>query len=163
MMPIVVKGSQYKSAKWILVADPSAITRRVVREILVGQGFRVLMAPTAADALRVISRLSSRLQAIVAEGVWTGFDVGREIARIAPKVPTLAMVNNASRALLPGPLLPATPSPGMEVRQPSPYDVINKPFTRALLVSKLLALIARADDPGDSTPSSLYKIASHGN
>jgi DNA-binding NtrC family response regulator len=120
----------------ILVADRSEITRTVLREILVRQGYRVVSAGTTADALKVISRLSSRLDAVIAETApraAAGFDLAAEIRHAVPQVPLLAMSNPmlhfASREKAP---------PTMS------FERIEKPFSQAYLLEKLDRLLANA-------------------
>jgi len=130
----------------ILVADRSGIARTVVREMLVRRGFRVLTAGTAKDAVRITLRFASLLHAIVAESVSNtraGNDLATELARCAPQVPVLAMIN-----------------PQHVAGQLEQANLIVKPFTQALLLFKVEQLLGKQAEAEGSTPPILYKTAS---
>ena len=121
-------------SRLILVADHSAITRRIVREMLVRQGFRVLEAGNMAVALRVVARFGSRLNGVVAESTppgGSGYDLAAEIGRAAPHGPLLAMSNPTLHLIGGEPLMSRCPT------------AIRKPFTQALLLERLGALLAQ--------------------
>ena len=135
----------------ILVADRSEITRRVVREILVKQGFHVMGVESTADALRVIARLGPRLEGVVAEstpGGGSGFDLAGEIGAAAPHIPLLAMSNTTLHLI----------GQGQEEALAESANVIQKPFTQSLLLDRLESMLAKK--PG---PQVLYKTASTAN
>jgi DNA-binding NtrC family response regulator len=130
-MPLIPVGRRL-----ILVADRSEITRTVLREILVRHGYRVVSAGTTADALKVISRLSSPLDGVIAESTpqaAAGFDLAAEIRHAVPQVPLLAMSN---------------PMLHFASREKAPtgvsFERIEKPFSQAYLLEKLDRLLANA-------------------
>ena len=141
----------------ILVAEPNEIIRKVVREILVRQGFRVLAVSNATSAQKVVCRLSSRIAAIVMESAMrapTGFDLLGELAKLAPDVPAL-VISNPMPGVVP---LERDPLPqAMEYQR----DILPKPFPRALLLSKLHALLEARRERERAPRPSLYKTASH--
>ena len=123
-------------SRLILVADRSDIARRIVREILMRQGFRVLEAGTKEAALRVVARFGSRLDVVIAESTpaaGTGFDLALEIGRVAPHIPLLAMFQPTPYVLRPAP----------EESFGSQRPTVKKPFTQALLLERLEPLLAR--------------------
>jgi DNA-binding NtrC family response regulator len=118
----------------ILVADRSEITRTVLREILVRHGYRVVSAGTTADALKVISRLSSRLDGVIAESTpqaAAGFDLAAEIRHAVPQVPLLAMSNPMLHFASRDTVLPTVN-----------FERIDKPFKQAYLLEKLDRILA---------------------
>lgn len=132
----------------ILIADRSEITRRVLREILVPSGFRVVTAATTADAARVIARLGNRLHAAVAESAphaGAGYDFAAEISRMAPNTPLLAMSN-------PMPHLNGARRERTRVDE-TPSE-IAKPFTQASLLTKLNEVL---NTPRERQPATTLK------
>jgi len=118
----------------ILVADRSEITRTVLREMLIRHGYRVVSAGTTADALKVISRLSSRLDGVIAESTpraAAGFDLAAEIRHAVPRVPLLAMSNPMLHFASRDQVLPAVN-----------FNRIDKPFKQACLLEKLDHILA---------------------
>jgi CheY-like chemotaxis protein len=130
----------------ILVADRNALIRKVVHTMLVGQGFRVLLAPTAQDTLRVVTRLAGRLDLMVVEAAMSaaaGFDIIERVSGLTPHLPILLMSSQLREA-------DQAPSPAL--------DYIAKPFTQGLLLEKIRSLIPTAALPSRG----LYKTASLG-
>jgi len=130
----------------ILVADRNALIRKVIHTMLIGQGFRVLLAPTAQDTLKVATRLAGHLDLMVVEAAMSaaaGFDIIERISGISPRLPMLLMSSQLRE----------------EDQAPSPArDYISKPFTQGLLLEKVRSLITSAALP----VTGLYKTASPG-
>ena len=114
--------------------------------MLIGQGFRVLLAPTAQDTLKVATRLAGHLDLMVVEAAMSaaaGFDIIERISGISPRLPMLLMSSQLRE----------------EDQAPSPArDYISKPFTQGLLLEKVRSLITSAALP----VTGLYKTASPG-
>jgi|SwirhisoilCB2_FD_contig_51_13455490_length_798_multi_2_in_0_out_0_1 CheY-like chemotaxis protein len=129
----------------ILVADPNEIIRQVIRTILVGQGCRVLFAHNGEAAVRVIKRLSSRLDLMIVDmsiEATRGFDIADHAAQLAPGLPVVLL----SSRLLEG-------SPAQQYLGPR-REIVAKPFTQASLLSKVRDLLA------DPTRTNQYKTVS---
>jgi CheY-like chemotaxis protein len=144
----------------ILVADRNEIIRKVVREILTSHGCRVLSAATRAQAERILTRLSAKLDAVIADSTLeTGFqcDPARALRPLAADIPILIMTNPAPH-LQPG---------RWAVERPlAEQGYIRKPFTQSLLLSKLHEMLsARAlrAEQAAARPAILYKTASLSN
>ena len=130
----------------ILLADRNPLIRKVVHTMLVGKGFRVLLAPTPETALKVITRLARHLHLMIVEAgmsVSAGFDLCDRISRISPRLPMLVMSSQ----------------PGEQDQAPSKTkDYIAKPFTQRVLLQKIRYLITGSTL---SVPG-LYKTVSLG-
>jgi CheY-like chemotaxis protein len=131
----------------ILVADPNEIIRQVICTILVGQGCRVLFAHSGEAAVRVVRRLSARLDLMITDmsmQATRGFDIADHAAHLAPELSVLLLSGRSlEQSLL-----------SQEHLGPR-RDIVAKPFTQASLLSKVRKLLA------DSGKTSQYKTASH--
>jgi len=128
----------------ILVADRNALIRKVIRTMLIGQGFHVLLAPTAQHALKVVTRLTGRLDLIIVEAAMSaaaGFNIIERVSGLSPRMPLLLMCSQLREEAL-------APSPRR--------DYIAKPFTQGLLLEKIRGLIGSAARP----VTGLYRTAS---
>jgi two-component system, cell cycle sensor histidine kinase and response regulator CckA len=118
----------------ILVVDDDEVTRKVVQIILKTHGFRVFLASTSQDAMRICARFGSRIGVVITEvripGM-SGFDLAEQIGRVLPGMPVLLMSGSFFRG-------------DSELRQriQPGTGFLAKPFTQKVLLSKLDVLMA---------------------
>jgi len=134
----------------VLVVDRSEMIRDFLRRTLQGRGFRVLLASTAADALRIVARFSPRINLMIAEVrmPWEpGLDFVAHVGQILPELAVLPMSGDLIEQ-----------ATGIQEDAGHGGVFVAKPFTQAFLLSKLQSLIAV---PRDYKPT-LYRTASPG-
>jgi two-component system, cell cycle sensor histidine kinase and response regulator CckA len=115
----------------ILVVDDEEVVRRVVRQALEADGYRVLEAEDGVEALEVLMRRDPRVSLVLTDGTMPGMD-GWELLRIIgavlPGLPTILMTGWA--------VDPAEKQPA------SPTAVLEKPFTQATLAKRVRSVLA---------------------
>jgi DNA-binding NtrC family response regulator len=134
----------------ILVVDRSEDIRGYLHSILTDRGFRVLLASTAADALRIVARLSHRINLVIAEVrmPWKpGLDFVAHVGQILPELPVLPMSSDLIER-----------ATGSQENTAHGGGFVARPFTRAFLLSKLQSLMAA---PPNYKPTR-YRTASRG-
>lgn len=118
----------------IMVVDDEELLRLVLRTTLRDRGFRVLVASTANEALRICARIRLPIAAMLTDlqlpGL-SGFDLAEEAARLRPDMPVLFM-SGAYR----------DPDPEIRKRLGPGRDFLQKPFSLNLLASKLESMIS---------------------
>ena len=80
------------SSRKVLIVDPDASTRREIRAACEQEGYQVLEADRAAEAMRQFEHSHPSvilLEVTLPDG--TGFDVCRELRKMAPAVPMIMM------------------------------------------------------------------------
>lgn len=118
----------------ILVVDDQESLLSMVRCFLTSSGFRVLTAATAAHALRICTRITTPLAALVTDiqmpGM-SGVELAVEAGRIRPDMPILLMSGafTSSDSLIRARIGPRT-------------AFVEKPFSRIVLSSKLRSLLS---------------------
>ena len=80
--PPKAPGPQRTGGETLLLVDDEDAVLQVTARILSGAGYRVLTAPDAAEALRLLERHGGEVAALVTDVVMPGMD-GRQLARIA--------------------------------------------------------------------------------
>src|SRR3978361_531485 len=78
----------------ILVVDADDVTRKVMDIILRNQGFRVFLASTSEEALRICGRFGYRIDLMIVEvrmPQMSGFELAELTGRIQPEIPVLLM------------------------------------------------------------------------
>ena len=117
----------------ILVVDDDDVTRRVVQIILKNQGFRVFLASTWQNAIRICGRFGRRIDLMITEvripGM-SGFELADHVGEVAPGVPVLLMSGSFFR------------EDSVVRRIESGTAFLAKPFTQDVLLSKLHGLMA---------------------
>lgn len=116
----------------VLVVDDEEMVRRLAVRILVTQGYHVLEAQDAEQAVRLLQRGSSRIDGVLTDVAMPGLggrQLGETIARCWPPVKVLYMSGfPVSRMVNEGALDPTQP-------------FIQKPFTAEQLARKIKELL----------------------
>ena len=124
---VVVTGRAFRPL--ILVVDDDEVTRKVMEIILKTQGFRVFLASTSEDALRICARFGGRIDLMIVEvrmPRMSGFELAEVTGRVQPEIPVLLM--SGSPIDEDSPILATT----------RPVSVfLAKPFTHSMLLAKL--------------------------
>jgi two-component system OmpR family response regulator len=118
----------------ILVVDDDDVTRKVMEIILKNQGFRVFLASTSEEALRICGRFGCRIDLMIVEvrmPQMSGFELAELTARTRPEIPVLLMSGS-----------PIEEDSAILARRRPGSIFLAKPFTHSMLLSKLHSLIA---------------------
>ncbi len=127
----------------LLVEDDPAV-RRMAAEVLLSTGYRVLAAPSGADALRIAAKHEGRLDLLLTDVVMpgmTGPELARQFLSLFPQIHTLYMSGYTDDAIQ---------QHGVRGRT---VRVLQKPFTHESLaqsVREALGPVARASACGVS-------------
>jgi CheY-like chemotaxis protein len=135
----------------VLVAEDEDLLRRLVSQLLGGQGYRILEARDGGEALHLAHLASPHLRLVIADVVMPGMDgweLGRRLSIDCPGVPVLYMS--------------AYPRADIFHRGESDPSVpfLEKPFSATVFVNTVRELLERGgtlpkDSPTLSAPSSL--------
>jgi two-component system, cell cycle sensor histidine kinase and response regulator CckA len=125
--------SESPSHTTLLVVDDEEMIRRLAARMLGTLGFRVLVAGSGQEAVRLLRRGAHRIDAVVTDVAMPGIggrELGETIARCWPQIRVLYMSGFAERRMVTdGSLDPTVP-------------FIQKPFTSEQLGRKVRALLA---------------------
>jgi two-component system, cell cycle sensor histidine kinase and response regulator CckA len=117
----------------VLVVDDEEMVRRLAARMLVTLGFRVLVAGSGQEAVRLLRRGAHRIDGVVTDVAMPGIggrELGETIAQCWPQIRVLYMSGFAAgRMVTEGSLDPAVP-------------FIQKPFTSEQLGRKVRELLA---------------------
>jgi len=117
-----------------MVVDDEEPLRMVLRKVLRADGFRVLLASTGDDALRICTRLSRPIAVMITDlqlpGL-SGFELAEEAARLRPRMPILFM-SGAFR----------DQDPEVRKRLGPGRDFLGKPFNLHSLASKIESIMS---------------------
>ncbi len=137
--PIVKEALDFCSGgETILLVEDDPAVRRMAAEVLLDTGYRVLMAPSSADALRIAAKHDGRLDLLLTDIVMpgmTGPELAREFIARFPKIRILYMSGYTDDAI---------EKHGVHGRT---VRVLQKPFTHETLaqsVRETLGPVARA-------------------
>jgi two-component system cell cycle sensor histidine kinase/response regulator CckA len=120
----------------ILVLEDSDPVRELVKRTLEGAGYSVLAAESATAALRHCSRHAGEIDLLLCDVVLpnsSGPEVARRVVELRPRTRVLFMSGSTDNALSRHGLQPGTTS------------LVEKPFTPAIVLSKIRSLLD--DDP----------------
>ena len=121
----------------LLVVDDEEMVRRLAARMLVTLGFRVLVAGSGQEAVRLLRRGAHRIDGVVTDVAMPGIggrELGETILRCWPQIRVLYMSGFAERRMVTnGSLDPTVP-------------FIQKPFTSEQLGRKVRALLAPTPD-----------------
>jgi nitrogen-specific signal transduction histidine kinase/CheY-like chemotaxis protein len=116
----------------ILVVEDDDTVREIVRRILSGAGYRVLQAPTPAEALALCERPDTRIDALLTDAIMPGMAGSQlidQVHRIHPGLPTVLMSGYTS-SWLPGEPAAASSTP-----------LLRKPFTPPTLLRQIREIL----------------------
>jgi PAS domain S-box-containing protein len=124
----------------ILLVEDEASMRELTRRILADHGYRVCVADNGADAVRRAEDPAQPVDLLLTDVVMPemlGNEVAARVAALRPQVPTLFISGYAQPILdRQGVLLPG-------------YDILEKPFTEAALLSRVRTALARTPASAD--------------
>ena len=125
--------SESPSRTTLLVVDDEEMVRRLAARMLVTLGFRVLVAGSGQEAVRLLRRGAHRIDAVVTDVAMPGIggrELGETIAQCWPQIRVLYMSGFAERRMISeGALDPTVP-------------FIQKPFNSEQLGRKVRELLA---------------------
>ena len=141
MRPVTAGTSQSESDglthPTLLVVDDEEMVRRLAARMLVALGFRVLVAGSGQEAVRLLRRGAHRIDGVVTDVAMPGIggrELGETIAQCWPQIRVLYMSGFAAgRMVTEGSLDPAVP-------------FIQKPFTSEQLGRKVREVLARPQE-----------------
>ncbi len=123
------------SGQTVLIVEDSDHVLALAREHLTDLGYRVLTAPDADAALKVIEAEGSAIDLLFTDimmpGSMNGMDLAAELRRRSPDIPVL-FTTGYNESL--------SSSEGV-----SDLDVLSKPYRRVELAERVAAAIARKD------------------
>jgi two-component system, cell cycle sensor histidine kinase and response regulator CckA len=121
----------------VLVVDDEEMVRRLAARMLATLGFRVLVAGSGQEAVRLLRRGAHRIDGVVTDVAMPGIggrELGETIAQCWPQIRVLYMSGFAAgRMVTEGSLDPAVP-------------FIQKPFTSEQLGRKVREVLARPQE-----------------
>ena len=125
--------SESLSPATLLVVDDEEMVRRLAARMLVSLGFRVLVAGSGQEAVRLLRRGAHRIDGVVTDVAMPGIggrELGETVAQCWPQIRVLYMSGFAAgRMVTAGALDPTVP-------------FIQKPFTSEQLGRKVRELLA---------------------
>ena len=134
----------------ILLVDDEADVLAVAREMLEGQGFEILDALDAEDAVRVAAAYSGPIHLLLTDVVMPGAS-GQDLAQmLGLQRPDLRVLYMSSFAIIKGQRQFAETETGLELGAP----ILLKPFTEERLIEKVHEVLAAKqpslfDQPAD--------------
>jgi two-component system cell cycle sensor histidine kinase/response regulator CckA len=131
--PLVDAGHTAMGMETVLVADDEADVRRSLQRSLERYGYRVVTASDGAGALAIAAELKDEIAVVVTDVVMSamsGFELGRQLAKIAPELPVVYISGYPDEAILDAP----RPAPAF----------LPKPFTPPLLARTIRDAIGAA-------------------
>ncbi|WP_180539159.1 response regulator [Nevskia soli] len=129
----------------ILVVEDEDAVRRLVRATLERSGYRVLVAESGADALRIV-RETPHIDLLVTDLVMpemSGVQVAERLREIHPAIQLLFMSGYTDRSIQ------RTDALSQET------EFLQKPFTPAVLISKVREILGRANGGNTMTSGSV--------
>ena len=120
--------------KLVIVVDDEEPVRRLLRSLLRMSGFRVLLAGTGNDALRICGRFSRPIDLMITDiqmPELSGFDLAALMASLRPEMPLLFISGALSEQ-----------DPEVRERLSPVRAFLAKPFTQKSLASKVEAMLA---------------------
>jgi PAS domain S-box-containing protein len=130
--PARKRGAKKKHATILLTEDEDDV-RELLDEMLATQGFKVLVAANAGEALTRAAQFHGTIDLLLTDVVMpggTGRDLARQLTAVRPDMRVLYMSGYPEHGAPPGSVL----EPGV------PF--LSKPFTRDLLLEKIRDLLA---------------------
>ena len=130
----------------ILLVDDEADILAVAREMLEGQGFEILDALDAEDAVRVAAAYSGAIHLLLTDVVMPGAS-GQDLAQmLGLQRPDLRVLYMSSFAIIKGQRQFAETETGLELGAP----ILLKPFTEERLIEKVHEVLdAKPPSPFD--------------
>jgi len=122
----------------ILLAEDEESLREITRRILAGDGYLVLAATSAEDAVRLAAEPDRDIDLLLTDLVMPGMlgtEVAARVRGLRPEMPVLLMSGYAQ------PLLDAQ---GMAAGE---FDLVEKPFTAAALLGRVRQALGGAQVP----------------
>ncbi len=127
------RPSEPPARETLLVVDDEEMVRRLAARMLASMGYRVLVAGSGQEAVRLLRRGAHRISGVVTDVAMPGIggrELGETIGRCWPQIPVLYMSGfAANRMVSEGELDPTRP-------------FIQKPFTSEQLGRKVRELLA---------------------
>ena len=124
-----------------MVVDDEEPIRTMLGKFLQACGFRVLLAATGNDALRICVRFGRRIGLMITDVQMpelSGFELAKQINQIVPELPVLFMSGGFLRR-----------DHEIQERTGPHTEFVEKPFTHRSLLSKIESLMAvRSNSPG---------------
>ena len=133
----------------ILLVDDEADILATAREMLEGQGFEILDALDAEDAVRVAAAYSGPIHLLLTDVVMPGAS-GQDLAQmLGLQRPDLRVLYMSSFAIIKGQRQFAETETGLELGAP----ILLKPFTEERLIEKVHEVLdAKPPSPFDQRP-----------
>lgn len=116
----------------VLVVDDEEMVRRLAARILLGEGYHVIEAGGGDEAVRILQRASSRIDAVLTDVAMPGLggrQLGETVLRCWPRVRLLFMSGFPGQRIRDEGLDPTAP-------------FIQKPFTREQLSRKIKEVLS---------------------
>lgn len=113
-----------RTATTILVVDDEQVSRRLASRVLSEQGYRLLEADGAVEALQVLSQAQGRVDLLLLDVVMpgcNGVDLGKRVLQQWPEQRILYM----------------SAHPAEVVRQGAPEPFLPKPYTHDQAIAKV--------------------------
>lgn len=127
----------------VIVVDDQASMRTMLRSFLESSGFRVLTASSGGQALRICTRITRPITAMITDvqmPEMSGFDLATKAGELYPEMPILFMSGAFSEIDM-----------AAKQRVGSRTAFLQKPFGWALLSSKLRSVMALDDSMKQTT------------
>jgi DNA-binding response OmpR family regulator len=131
--------------KLVVIVDDEEPVRRLLGSFLKMNGFRVLLAGTGNEALRICAHFRRRIDLMITDiqmPELSGFDLAGRMASLRPGMPVLFI----SGAFTEG-------DPEVRERLSPARDFLSKPFTQKSLSSKVETMLAASNEFSSPTPA----------
>jgi CheY-like chemotaxis protein len=140
---IVQKGSEsshLQGSETVLVVEDEPSVLEFVAQVLTQQGYTVLRATRAVEALRILDVTKTPIHLVVTDvvmpGGMSGWDLARELLHMNPRRPVLLMSGYVAE------IAKDSGPPG------TPTSFLEKPFTPASLLGKVRQMLDAAKESG---------------
>ena len=138
-----MQAQKRKVKPLIIIVDDEEPLRRMLRSILLMNGYRVLVASTSNDALRICTQFRRRIDLMITDVEmpgFSGFVLADEVARDRPRMPILFISGGFNRQ-----------DHAVRDMLRAGREFLEKPFTGSTLASKLKSMIATASAQATSS------------
>lgn len=127
------KKSAVKATETVLLVDDETDLREITRELLESEGYTVLAAPDGQTAMSLAAEYKGAIHVLLVDvvlGGISGTELAKQLVAMRPDIRVLYMSGYAGRFLTSRDLAA------------SPVPLVEKPFTKELLLRQMLSVIS---------------------
>jgi DNA-binding response OmpR family regulator len=135
----------------VLVVDDEEPVRVMLGSLLRMNGFRVLLAGTSTDALRICARITRPINLLITDIELTelsGFDLAAVLAIERPAIPVLFISGAFTEQ-----------DPAVRTRMTPGRDFLAKPFALEVFAAKVKSMLALPQDGGGAEEAAHLRLS----